>query len=294
MKVKALALAVFLVCCAFGQQILPVNQQQGSGSTPPAGNCAYAAQVGNFWNQIGGAANVSYICQQTGNGTLPTFGWSPIQLQASGSGTTGTLTVASGKAAAINNSLTFAGTDSTTMTFPTTSATIARTDAGQTFTGVDVFTSPTLNTPNVTLPVIEDTTDTTKNVIFSISGGTTGVATTLSFAPTAARTVTFPNASITVPGIIVTGCGSSSSCASPTTLSSTAKIVVGQIAFSAATTATVTGISPAFTAIGDFTCYASDPTHSYTVTISNQSSSSFTITSGTSNSDTWNYQCVGY
>jgi hypothetical protein len=34
-----------------------------------------------------------------------------------------------------NNSLTLAGTDATTHTFPTTSATIARTDAAQTFTG---------------------------------------------------------------------------------------------------------------------------------------------------------------
>ncbi len=33
------------------------------------------------------------------------------------------------------------------MTFPTTSATIARTDAGQTFTGVQVMTSPDLTTP---------------------------------------------------------------------------------------------------------------------------------------------------
>lgn len=49
--------------------------------------------------------------------------------------TTGTLTLASGKTATINNSLTLAGTDSTTMTFPTTSATIARTDAGNGFTG---------------------------------------------------------------------------------------------------------------------------------------------------------------
>lgn len=45
------------------------------------------------------------------------------------------LSIASGKTLTVSNSLTLAGTDSTTMTFPTTSATIARTDAGQTFTG---------------------------------------------------------------------------------------------------------------------------------------------------------------
>ncbi len=47
--------------------------------------------------------------------------------------------VAAGKVATINNSLTLAGTDATTMTFPTTSATIARTDAANTFTGVQTF-----------------------------------------------------------------------------------------------------------------------------------------------------------
>lgn len=49
------------------------------------------------------------------------------------------LIFASGKTITINNSLTLAGTDATTMTFPTTSATIARTDAGQTFTGTNIF-----------------------------------------------------------------------------------------------------------------------------------------------------------
>jgi hypothetical protein len=45
------------------------------------------------------------------------------------------LTLAAGKTLTASNSLTLAGTDATTHTFPTTSATIARTDAAQTFTG---------------------------------------------------------------------------------------------------------------------------------------------------------------
>jgi hypothetical protein len=52
---------------------------------------------------------------------------------------------AAGKKLTVNNSLTLAGTDATTMTFPTTSATIARTDAAQTFTGVQTMTNPTIN-----------------------------------------------------------------------------------------------------------------------------------------------------
>lgn len=89
----------------------------------------------------------------------------------------------SGKKASINNSLTFAGTDGTTMTFPSTSATIARTDAANTFTGHQTIegvtstgatgtgnlvfaTSPTLTTPvissitntgTITLPTSTDT-----------------------------------------------------------------------------------------------------------------------------------------
>jgi hypothetical protein len=49
--------------------------------------------------------------------------------------TSATLTIADGKTLTANHSLTLAGTDSTTMTFPSTNATIARTDAAQTFTG---------------------------------------------------------------------------------------------------------------------------------------------------------------
>lgn len=53
-----------------------------------------------------------------------------------------TFTIASGKTLTANHSLTLAGTDSTTMTFPSTSATIARTDAAQTFTGTQTFSGP--------------------------------------------------------------------------------------------------------------------------------------------------------
>ncbi len=50
--------------------------------------------------------------------------------------TTGTLTIANGKTFTVSNTLTLAGTDGTTMTFPATSATLARTDAANTFTGI--------------------------------------------------------------------------------------------------------------------------------------------------------------
>lgn len=55
------------------------------------------------------------------------------------------------KTLTINNSLTLIGTDSTSMTFPSTNATIARTDAAQTFTGVQSMTSPAITT-SITTP----------------------------------------------------------------------------------------------------------------------------------------------
>ena len=49
--------------------------------------------------------------------------------------TSSTLTILNGKTLTANNSITLAGTDGTTITFPSTSATLARTDAANTFTG---------------------------------------------------------------------------------------------------------------------------------------------------------------
>ena len=51
------------------------------------------------------------------------------------------LSVTSGKTLTVNNSLTLAGTNTTTMTFPSSSATIARIDAANTFTGNQTIAS---------------------------------------------------------------------------------------------------------------------------------------------------------
>lgn len=66
--------------------------------------------------------------------------------------TTGTYTLTgqAGKTLTFNGSITLTGTDAQTYTFPTTSATIARTDAANTFTGVQTMTSPALTTPAIT------------------------------------------------------------------------------------------------------------------------------------------------
>lgn len=53
--------------------------------------------------------------------------------------TSATLTIVNGKTLTASNSLTLSGTDGTTMTFPGTNATIARTDADNTFSGDNTF-----------------------------------------------------------------------------------------------------------------------------------------------------------
>jgi hypothetical protein len=67
---------------------------------------------------------------------------------------TGVLTLAAGKTLTANNTLTLAGTDATTQTFPTTSATIARTDAAQTFAGIQTF-SDTTDASNTTTAALK-------------------------------------------------------------------------------------------------------------------------------------------
>lgn len=80
--------------------------------------------------------------------------------------TSATLTIADGKTLTISNTMTLAGGDSTSITFPNAAATMARTDAGQTFTGVNVFTSP---------KIITQVSDTNGNVLINIGATASAV-----------------------------------------------------------------------------------------------------------------------
>jgi len=93
------------------------------------------------------------IADSTGDITGGAYNKVTITAPATGS----TLTIADGKTLTASNSLTLAGTDSTTMTFPGTSATIARTDAAQTFTGIQTFSSaPILSSATASKAVFTD------------------------------------------------------------------------------------------------------------------------------------------
>ncbi len=73
--------------------------------------------------------------------------------------TTGTFTLTNGKTFSVAKSLTLDGTDSTTMTFPTTSATIARTDAANTFTGASTASAWVLTSPTITTSIVPTSDD---------------------------------------------------------------------------------------------------------------------------------------
>jgi hypothetical protein len=95
---------------------------------------------------LAGASGTTDVWSVKNNGAETALSYNGLTVTT----TTGTFTLTNGKTFAVQNGLTLAGTDSTTMTFPATSATIARTDAANTFTGVQTMTSAALTTPNLT------------------------------------------------------------------------------------------------------------------------------------------------
>tara|TARA_R110000868_G_scaffold8963_1_gene45413 strand:+ start:36 stop:710 length:675 start_codon:yes stop_codon:yes gene_type:complete len=126
MKTKLLwlaAVASLLGSAAYGVTILSVAGSNGSQVT---GGAILTATLNNIYTDMA-----------TLNAAL---------------GGSGVITVAAGKTFTVNNTVALTGTDSTTMTFPTTSATLARTDAANTFTGVQTMTSASLTTPVISAP----------------------------------------------------------------------------------------------------------------------------------------------
>jgi hypothetical protein len=130
--------------------------------------------------------------------TTPTLGVATVttinRVTVTTPATSATLTIADGKTLTATQSLTLAGTDSTTMTFPSTSATIARTDAAQTFTGNQTFNGSfiqgvqALSGPgavNVTQPVTKFTSTATGNAL-TLADGVEGQLKTIVYVAEAA------------------------------------------------------------------------------------------------------------
>ncbi len=148
------------------------------GAAPTANATSTAAGKIRLTGDLGGTAASPQV--------VATHLASPLPATQGGTG------VANSKNLTVSNSLTLAGTDSTTMTFPTTSATIARTDAANTFTGIQTLSSaPVFSTSSltsggntVTLPTSADTlvgratTDTLTNKRITKRAGTTASSAT--------------------------------------------------------------------------------------------------------------------
>lgn len=161
MKKIAFLLALLLAAPAFAQTTTKPNVSntlsQCAPNAPLVGNGAGAAPICHPSGALGSAA---FVSTGTSGGTLGLLNtantYSATQAFAALTATTfngltvttstGTFTLANGKTLTVNNSLTFAGTDGTTQTFPTTNATMARTDAAQTFTGNQTFAGAALST----------------------------------------------------------------------------------------------------------------------------------------------------
>lgn len=110
---------------------------------------------------------------------------------------TGVFTLTNSKTFAVTNTLTLSGTDGTVMTFPSTSATIARTDAANTFTGIQTMTSANLITPTIGVATATSvnkltiTAPATSATLTIANGKTLTVSNTLTFTGTDSSSVAF-------------------------------------------------------------------------------------------------------
>ena len=155
-----------------------------NGTAAKVGFFGYDASASAF-TFIPDATNASEVFSGTAGDVL--FGKvNKVTITAPATGST--LTIADGKTLTASNTLTFAGTDSTTMTFPSSSTTVAGLSIGNAFTGANTFTNATGQTyrPAATQDGI---------IILGRAGGTSSYAVTLTTATlTANRTITLPDA----------------------------------------------------------------------------------------------------
>jgi hypothetical protein len=141
------------------------------------------------------------VVATTVNGNTFTTGTGVLTIAAAKTAThnaTTTFAGTDGKTLTISNSLTLAGTDATVMTFPTTSATIARTDAANTFTGTQTFGALVYTTLN------GNTWATGTGTLSIAAAKTLTASNTLTLAGTDSTTMTFPATSANVAALNLT------------------------------------------------------------------------------------------
>lgn len=130
---KLLFSSLALVLCGVG--LVSAQSQSAPAFSVASGTaaittrlCADVSNVGSIYTVIANTS-VTYICTQsaaTVNGLSNGGAYTWVAIQGQGATpTNGTLTVATGKAVSINNSITLAGTDATTLTLPAVTSGIA-------------------------------------------------------------------------------------------------------------------------------------------------------------------------
>jgi hypothetical protein len=150
-----------------------------------------------------------------------------------------------------------------------------------------------------TTTIFGNTATPSKAFKFDLSGSTAAITTTLATTSTMARTVTLPDASITVPGDVTQTCGTaaagSAAVCAETNISTTAKFVVGTVAMDGATPsiAAITSM-PSFTSTTSYACVVTGQTVTTdTFKAINVSATAFTITGPAASVSVVSYLCAG-
>lgn len=194
------------------------------------------------------------------------------------------------------------------VTPPGAATTMVGTDSTQTLTN-KTLTNPTLTTPTIGVATATSITGLSGQLTPASAGGINVGNSYLPFSGiyignadtsnaritgtfTAARTVTVPDATITVSGLTARDCRATATCENMS-VATNGKLVFGSVTLVGGT-ATVSSISPIFTATDTFVCHATSRSATFNVTVANVSTSSFSITSA-SDTDTSvvNYFCIG-
>ena len=203
---------------------LSTQYLMADGSTTTGGSGTVSTVSVTTANGVSGsvtnATTTPAISLTLGNITPTSVNGMTFLENTSGFSITGGLTI--NKTLTVNNSLGLTGTDGTTMTFPGTSATIARTDAAQTFAGTQTFSLPIAGS-------ITGTAATATNIAggsaTSIPYQTAAGATSFSNAGTSGQVLTI--SALGVPTWTAAGSGSSTFSALTGGTNNAAAMVVG-------------------------------------------------------------------
>lgn len=178
----------------------------------------HGAGANPTWTSTSGSGTVTTVSVATANGfsgTVANATTTPAITIIAGaitptsvngltiSTTTGIFTLTNAKTLSVTNTLTFSGTDSTIMTFPSTSATVARTDAANTFIGHQTIEGITSTGATGTGKFVFDTSPTLVTPVLGVAtatsiNGNIFTAGSSTYTGTAAQTYTFPTTTATI------------------------------------------------------------------------------------------------